>query len=359
MQRKLVQIVAAFAVVLAAGVAGAQGVLQKITMLHSQPVITATFAYSSSLPVYLGYFREEGLDVEVSPMAGATQAMQMVVGGRADFAVGNPSGAMIAIQKGADVRFFYTSIRGDIFGLGLPGDSGLKTLADLKGKTIGVSSFASGGTNYAKGLMKTIGLESGKDYDLVEIGVRARALGAYRSRQVQAFSLWDEEYASMSQNGVPMTGIIKDPRANTHIAGSIVAKNEDYTKRRQVLIGVARAMAKAQAFQDANPEATVRIHWKVYPNTAPKDGITDATVKREAQILAVRKAITVRNSMGTNRWGDVPKDLMEKFQAYLVQTDVVPQAIDVNRYYTNDLIAEINKFDEAAIIRQAREYRLP
>ena len=226
MQRKLVQIVAAFAAVLAAGVAGAQGVLQKITMLHSQPVITATFAYSSSLPVYLGYFREEGLDVEVSPMAGATQAMQMVVGGRADFAVGNPSGAMIAIQKGADVRFFYTSIRGDIFGLGLPGDSGLKTLADLKGKTIGVSSFASGGTNYAKGLMKTIGLESGKDYDLVEIGVRARALGAYRSRQVQAFSLWDEEYASMAQNGVPMTGIIKDPRANTHIAGSIVAKNE-------------------------------------------------------------------------------------------------------------------------------------
>ena len=324
MQKRAFHIVAALIAALAAGAVCAQGTLQKITMLHSQPVITATFAYSSSLPVYLGYFREEGLDVEVSPMAGASQAMQMVVGGRADFAVGNPSGAMIAIQKGADVRFYYTSIRGDIFGLGLPGDSGLKTLADLKGKTIGVSSFASGGTNYAKGLMKTIGLESGKDYDLVEIGVRARALGAYRSRQIQAFSLWDEEYASMSQNGVPMTGIIKDPRANTHIAGSIVAKNEDYTKRRPVLIGVARAMAKAQAFQDANPEATVRIHWKVYPNTAPKDGITDAAVKRETEILAVRKAITVRNSMSTNRWGDVPRELMEKFQAYLVQTEVLP-----------------------------------
>ncbi len=331
--------------------------LQKLTMLHSQPVITASFAYSSSLPVYLGYFREEGLDVEVSPMAGAAQAMQLVIGGRADFAIGNPANAMVAIQKTADVRFYYTSIRGDIFGIGLPSDSGLKGLADLKGKSIGVSSFASGGANYAKGLLQTVGFESGKDYNLVEIGVRARALGAYRSKQVQAFSLWDEEYASMSQNGVAMTSVLKDPRAHAHVAGSILAKNEDFTKRRNVLIGVARAIAKAQVFQDANPEAAIRIHWKVYPNTAPKDGITDAATKREAEIIAVRKAITVRNSMGTNRWGDVPKESMEQFQAYLVQTSVLPQAIDVNRYYTNDLISEINKFDEAAIIKQAREYK--
>ena len=78
MQRRVVQILAALAGAFVAGMAGAQGALQKITMLHSQPVITATFAYSSSLPVHLGYFREEGLDVEVNAMAGASQAMQMV-----------------------------------------------------------------------------------------------------------------------------------------------------------------------------------------------------------------------------------------------------------------------------------------
>ena len=128
--------------------------LQKLTLLHSQPQITAAFAYSSSLPIHLGYFKEEGLEVEVNPMAGAAAAMQLVVSGRADFAIGNPSGAMIAIQKGADVRFYYTSIRGDIFGVALPAESGMKTLQDLKGKTIGVSSFASGGTNYVRGLIE-------------------------------------------------------------------------------------------------------------------------------------------------------------------------------------------------------------
>ena len=333
--------------------------LQKITLLHSQPQITSAFAYSSSLPIHLGYFKEEGLEVEVNPMAGAAAAMQLVVGGRADFAIGNPSGAMIAIQKGADVRFYYTSIRGDIFGVALPAESGMKTLQDLKGKTIGVSSFASGGTNYAKGLMKTVGLESGRDYNIVEVGVGARAAGAYRSKQIDAYSLWDEIYVTLQQSGIPFSNIIRDPRADGHAVGSILAKTADYTARRKTLIGVARAIAKAQLFQYTNPEAAIRIHWKVYPQTAPRDGITDAAVKRELNVLAVRTVLISKNAMKTNKWGDLPRDVMEKFQGYLVATEVLPKAMDVGAYYTNDLIDEINNFDEAAIVRQAREFKLP
>jgi len=341
-----------------AGAALAQ-TLQKITLLHSQPQITAAFAYSSSLPIYLGYFKAEGLEVEVNAMAGAAAAMQLVVGGRADFAIGNPSGAMIAIQKGADVRFYYTSIRGDIFGVALPAESGIKTLQDLKGKTIGVSSFASGGTNYVKGLMKTIGLESGRDYSIVEVGVGARAAGAYRSKQIHAFSLWDEAYVTLQQGGIPMSNIIHDPRADGHVVGSILAKNTDFTARRKVLIGMGRAIAKAQLFQYTNPEAAIRIHWKVYPQTAPRDGVTDAAVKRELNVLAVRKILISKNAMKTNKWGDVPHDVMEKFQGYLVETEALPRAMNVDAYYTNDLIDEINKFDEAAIVKQAREFKLP
>ena len=146
-------------------------------------------------------------------------------------------------------------------------------------------------------------------------------------------------------------------RADGHAVGSILAKNSDYTARRQTLIGVARAIAKAQLFQYTNPEAAIRIHWKVYPQTAPRDGITDAAIKRELNVLAVRTKLISKNAMNTNKWGDLPRDVMEKFQAYLVETEVVPKAIDVGAYYTNDLIDEINKFDEAAVVKRAREFK--
>jgi NitT/TauT family transport system substrate-binding protein len=329
---------------------------EKITLAHALPNLSPSFAIASSLPVALGYWKEEGLDVDVVTTPGASAAMQLVVGGRADAAWGNPTGAMVAIQRGAPVKFYFVSLRGDIFGIGLPKGSGLKALNDLKGKTVGVSSFASGGANYAKALLKQSGLAE-SDYSMVEIGVGARAAAALRSGQVQALSLWDEAYKQMEENGIAMDSVITDERASSLIAGSIVTRNEEFDKRRKMLVGLARGIAKAQLFQEHNPEASVRIHWKVYPQNAPRAGITDEEVKKAAVVIDVRRKIQSQGALGTGRFGDVPLDHLKKFQSYLVETNQLPEVVDVNRYYTDDLIAEINNFNKEDIIRQAKSYK--
>jgi len=53
----------------------------------------------------------------------------------------------------------------------------------------------------------------------------------------------------------------------------------------------------------------------------------------------------------------MPREGLEKFQEYLVATGVLPGTIDVGRYATNDLIAEINDFDADAVAKMAREYK--
>ena len=60
--------------------------------------------------------------------------------------------------------------------------------------------------------------------------------------------------------------------------------------------------------------------------------------------------------LGTNRFGDMPRERMEDFQRYLVETGVLPKEIDVSNYYTEDLIPEINAFDAAAIVALAKSY---
>jgi NitT/TauT family transport system substrate-binding protein len=331
--------------------------LDKVVVAQGIPQLTPAFAFMSSVPMEMGYFKEEGLDVEVATTPGTAAAMQLVVGGRVDVAMGNPTGAMIAIQKGADVSAYYTGQRGDIFGVGLPQSNNLKSLADLKGKNVGVSSFASGGTNYAKGLLGQAGLKEG-DYSLVEIGVGARAVAALQSNQVQALSLWDEVYVQMAQQGIKMSQVIQDPRAAQFLGASLVVRKDDLVKRRKVLVGLARAIAKGQIFHEQNPEATVRIHWKVYPDSAPRAGVTDEEVKKAVEVINIHTHLQSRDIMKTGRWGDVPTADLEKFQDYLVTTGVVPERIDVSRYNTNDLIAEINNFDAAAVAKSAREYKI-
>jgi NitT/TauT family transport system substrate-binding protein len=231
----------------------------------------------------------------------------------------------------------------------------LNTLSDLKGKAIGVTSFASGGTIYARGLLGQAGL-SEKDYTLVEVGVGARAAAALKSGQVQALSMYDEAYAQLEQAGLRMSKIVRDPRAKNYISGSIVVQIEDLVKRKPMLVGLARGIAKGQIFQETNPEAAVRIHWKVYPHTAPRGGVTAEEVDKAVEVNRSSTKLVSRDALGTNRFGDMPRERMEDFQRYLVTTGVLAKEIDVNSYYTEELIGEINKFDAAAITKLAKSY---
>ena len=61
-------------------------------------------------------------------------------------------------------------------------------------------------------------------------------------------------------------------------------------------------------------------------------------------MLAVRTVLISKNALKTNKWGDLPREVMEKFQAYLVETEVVPKTVDVSTYYTNDLIGADQSF---------------
>ena len=84
------------------------------------PQLTSLFSFGSSIPIEMGFWKEEGLEVEALPAPGAAAAIQLVVGGRATAAIANPSSEMIAVQKGSTVKFYYSAQRGDIFGIGLP-----------------------------------------------------------------------------------------------------------------------------------------------------------------------------------------------------------------------------------------------
>jgi NitT/TauT family transport system substrate-binding protein len=345
------------AAIVAISQAHAQG-LKKVTVVHAVPQLSASFANESSLPTLLGFWKEEGLDVEVNTAPGTAAAMQLVISGQADIGVGNAHASMSARQKGAKVISYYTSLRGDIFGIAMPEAGNLKTLADLKGKVVGVSSFASGGTPYARGLLNSVGLVVDRDVTLAEVGVGGRAAAALQGGQVQALSLWDEMYARMNQNGLGLGKAIQDPRAKPLFVSNLVVRDDDLKTRQDVLVGIARGIAKAQVFSQANSEAAVRIRWKVYPQSAPREGITDKAVQDEVAILKVREPLYAKDILGTGRYGDIPAANVSAVQDYLVVTGQLEKKLDPAEYYDNTLIDRINDFDAGAIVARAKSFKL-
>ena len=132
-----------------------------------------TFAWNAGAPCLLaitvakdkGYFAKHGLDVDLVNYAGSTdQLLETLATGKADAAVGMALRWLKPMEQGFDVKIV-ASLHGGCMRLIAPTASGINEVADLKGKTIGVSDMNSPAKNFFAIVLKKAGLDPTVDVD--------------------------------------------------------------------------------------------------------------------------------------------------------------------------------------------------
>ena len=110
-----------------------------------------------------GFFEDEGLSVELIYTRGGNAAMQALVGGAVDYAATSFDVALQAFANGAPIRRFATTGRLPLFALAVaPGQTDeIQTLADLEGKTVGVSALGNADHTMLLYLLAEAGVEAG------------------------------------------------------------------------------------------------------------------------------------------------------------------------------------------------------
>lgn len=159
----------------------------------------------------LGYFKAEGLDIEISDFAGGARALQAVVGGSADVCSGAFEHTINLQAKNQMFQAFVLQGRAPqiAFGISTKTMPNYKTLADLKGKRIGVSAPGSSTNMMANLVLSRAGLKPG-DVSFIGVGTAAGALTALRSGQIDAMSNTDPVMTMLEQKGE--VKIISDTR---------------------------------------------------------------------------------------------------------------------------------------------------
>jgi NitT/TauT family transport system substrate-binding protein len=150
----------------------------------------------------LGYFKAEGLEVEISDFAGGSRALQAVVGGSADVVSGAFEHTINLQSKGQTFQAFVLQGRAPAISMGvsLKTIPHYKTVADLKGKRIGISAPGSSTNMVAKLILSRAGLKAG-DVSFIGVGTAAGALSAFRSGQIDAMSNVDPIMTMLEQKG--------------------------------------------------------------------------------------------------------------------------------------------------------------
>ena len=355
--RRLSPIVRVIALLVAlAGLAAPAGAqVTKIKVGWCARTVSAAAA-PFAIAAKLGWFRQEGIDVELVPMPGSTDCVKNVAVREVDFSLPSVEPLAVGRPQGIRAKVFYTAYQGNIYGIAVPQDSPIKEIADLRGKRVGVISMGSGGVLVARELAKAAGLNPDSDINVVVAGEGAQAAAMVRGSQVDALSQFDTQYAMIENAGVKLR--LLDTRAIDRFpSNGFLALEETLRSRRREAVALARSYAKGTVFAIANPEAAIRILWEVFPATKPT-GKDEATALRDdTKVLQARAQNWRLEKAGVKRWGENSEANYGAYADFMLKTGLIKQAVTAQELVTNELIDEINRFDPEKIATEARAYR--
>jgi len=219
-----------------------------------------------------------------------------------------------------------------------------------------VTSMASGGVIIARALAANAGMNPDSDIRIVVAGEGAQTAALLRTGQVDALSQFDTQYALVENAGVNLR-MLDTKEIDRYPSNGFLALEETLQFHRKEAVALAQGYAKGTVFAIANPEAAVRILWDVYPQTKPT-GKDEATALRDdVKTLEARIRNWKLDKAGVSRWGENSETNYAAYSAFLQKWGVVKEKVPASDLVTNDLVSEVNDFDQAMVSAEARTYK--
>lgn len=305
----------------------------------------------------LGFFREEGLDLDIVSFAGGGIVIPQVANKSVHFGSVDPGIVITAIAKGEPfpVKFAYNYWRTYTNDFAVLADGPIRSLADLKNKTLGVSSMASSVNNVTKSVLKQLGITWQKDITVRPVGFGAAAWKQLENGQVDALNLFYSEDVRMRQSGLKIRQIPFPDVYRNVFTQAFVVHNDTIRDRPDLIAKMGRATAKATVACTAAREACVRAFWKFDPTSRPTPDKEANWIRNSIEIVEANY-VAVGNFGGEKpTWGSFPAGGLRAYMEALKDGGAISRSdIPENQVVTNQFVPEFNKFDGDAVVKRAQ-----
>jgi len=234
----------------------------------SAPVVTI-------FPVWMGeaggFYEKEGLKVEVVTMEGGSRGVQVLMSGEIQAMHVGLAPVVLANKQGADLRLVTST--GNTIPITIFGTPAIKSMADLKGKTIGISTFGSETDIAISIALKNAGL-SRQDATISQIGGSSQRFGALSAGRIDAAPLLEPGITMAKEKG--FNPLIDLAAAKTPwIFDSVVVTSSYIKSQRDTLTRFVRGYA-AGAYLALSDEAKAKqVIGQKFKTSDPK--VIDAT----------------------------------------------------------------------------------
>jgi NitT/TauT family transport system substrate-binding protein len=347
--RLLTKVVAAMGIAIAVT---SESVGGPTTILLTTPRNEVFYANLSSVPLKLGYFSQEGVDMKFVFVPGGSVGAQVVGGGKADMYFGPMDVVFKSNLVGGNLRGVYVVNHGQQYFPVVPPDSPIRDLRDFKGKKLGVLGPAFGGMPFYKALFKEVGLDPDRDISFIAVGQGAQALTALKNGSVDGLALWDTEIATLENQGFVFRKFPPGPK--TFVSSSIVTRQDFIEQNPNIIRGYLRAVAKGTVYCLANKEACVKMHWEAFPETRPRGGGTAQELAAAVHILDTRYALyDIARYKDVPRWGDATDAQIDDAADFMVKWGQLQKKLSPAAYFDRRLLDYANDFNAEEVRKSA------
>jgi NitT/TauT family transport system substrate-binding protein len=282
-------------------------------------------------------FEAEGLEVTIVDFAGGARALQAVVGGSADVVSGAFEHNINMQAKGQPMRAFVVQGRAPqiVFAVSTKTMPNYKTVADLKGKKIGVTAPGSSTNIMSNFVLAKAGLKP-SDVSYVGVGAAQGAVAALRAGQIDAISNLDP-VITMLMRGNDIQ-IISDTRDVTEAdkvfggpmpGGTLYAPVSFIDKNPNTVQALTNAIVRANKWiQQAGPSDIVKVVPESYL-------LGDRAVYIDA-FLKAKPALSADGMFPEQGAATALRALQS------VDDNMKTAKIDLKTVYTNDFVRKAN-----------------
>lgn len=271
--------------------------------------------------VQKGYFAAEGLEIEFD-YSFETNGVQLVGADELPFAVVSGEQVLLARAQGLPVVYVLGWFQKYPVAVIAPAGAGVKTPADLRGKTVGVPILAGASYVGLRALLTAGGLRP-EDLTIREVGFN----------QVEALTAGQVDAAVVYSNNEPIRLAAQGQKWEVlqvsdyaALAANGLLTNEAVIQREPELVrGLARALVRGMQAVLADQAAAYAICQQFV------EGLKDDAV--EQQVLAATAALWQADRPG---WSD--PQAWENMQATLLDAGLLTEAVDLSRAYTNEFV---------------------
>lgn len=226
------------------------------------------FAYHGNLcgaPIYMaienGYFADENIELE-QVTVDAAHVGEAIGADQVDVGMELLGKMLQPIENGLPIKFT-TGVHTGCQKLLVPGDSDIKTVADLKGKNIGVPGLADAGTLITKRSLNAedIDISDGSSEVTFTVFSRNDLAQALQNKAVDAIVLGDPQ-AAVAQDQYGLTALIDtatDPTYKDEYCCNAFVTSKLAEENPEAAAAFTRAVQKGAQWVEEHPEETAKI----------------------------------------------------------------------------------------------------